>query len=226
MENAVQLQDSVPYYTHEETVDISTDKTIVMQHYSSVNFYKGALLTKIDRTLSVKIPRQPVNGCFNVGDPVVCGMDYGGGKILIQSCAVKKINIGESTMELEIDKKGFSREKRSYERVCTSFYADVRLKTNSKRYRAIVKDISIYGMQIFTQENLSLNQQIDMDVYMGKELVYLKCRIVRKVECDNRFIYGLSIIYSDNGTRLFMEDYLKRIKMVKQNALEKAILTR
>lgn len=196
------------------------DEAVAIQHYSSSNLYIGTLLEKAGNIMSIKIQHKINSIQFNEGDPVACGMITHIGEIDISSCIISKMNIDGNILEISVNKKGIDYNRRFYERFPVSLYANVGLSHTNNKYPAIVKDISVIGMQIHSKSDFQANQELDIDLNMGTNILSIKSFVIRKLIDENNFIYGLSISNCDTRTKRLIEEYLQNMEYVYKNFLK------
>jgi len=100
-------------------------------------------------------------------------------------------------------------ELRLHERKPVSLYADIRKRGKDKKHLATIKDISIFGLKIYTKESFSVNDILEIDMYMQPKVIFLKAVILRKKSHEDFFEYGLRIEYERFETLNFIKDYIK-----------------
>jgi hypothetical protein len=92
---------------------------------------------------------------------------------------------------------------RSYERFPVSLYADYRVveTMSNRKYFALVKDISDYGLMVYSKEEHFKGHKLNMDIYLSRDILSLTAEIVRKVDRGDYYEYGLKIRH--NGPVVF-----------------------
>lgn len=191
---------------------------ITVRHYSMVNVFKGIVLSVQDDTVMIKLPKECLKTSFLKGDPLVVAFETGG---TVQITGGRIVDIGHNNGQLIFaeDEQEDGMKMRSYERYPVSLYADFRLAEGrgGKKCFALVKDISEYGMLIYTGESFFKGQRLDLDIFLTRDILSLSAEIVRKVEYGNYFGYGLRIRHS--GAIVF-----NHIKNVVRKAQEEHII--
>lgn len=199
---------------------VKSGDIISVRHYSGVNPFKSVVVESGEDRLKIKLTKDFALMNFLEGDPVVIGMESEG-NIKIFGCKIVEINAKDRIIEVSIDKVDLEAEQRRHERFPVSLYADVRVKTDGKKHLATIKDISFFGMLIYSKSNFSVGDELELDIYMEKNMVFLKCEILRKVQGDVYNKYGVRIIYQDVNSMNFIKEYLRRLKEAQEDAIRK-----
>lgn len=194
--------------------------SISVRHYSGLSPFKSIVLEATEEIITIKLAKEFAAMNFLDGDPVVFGI-VSGNQVHIVGCNIIKVNHKEGILELRIDKVESDAEKREYERFPVSLYADMRMRESRKKYLAIIKDISYYGMLVYSKEDLQTNQQLEIDIYLDKTMIFLKGSVARKDKNPNYYEYGLKITYEDASSLNYVRDYLKRLKESQEDAVKK-----
>ncbi|MCX7711373.1 MAG: PilZ domain-containing protein [Clostridia bacterium] len=193
---------------------------VAINHYSGINPYKSVVLDVQPEFMKVKLAKEFAVMSFIVGDPAVVGIQKSDG-IALKGCNVLGLKTKEDTIELKIDKLETGAENRQWERYPVSIYTDIRTRECKKKQIGIIKDMSYYGMMIYSKADLPVNEQLEVDVYMDKHIVFLKTNIARKIQSEHYFQYGLSIVYEDSSSLNYMKDYIKRITQEQEEQIRK-----
>ena len=201
-------------------MEIKDGTVISVRHYSGLSPFKSVVLEATENTITIKLAKEFAVMNFLDGDPVVFGT-VSGNEVHIVGCNIIKVNPKEGILQLAIDKVESDAEKRQYERFPVSLYADVRIRDSRKKYLAIIKDISYYGMLVYSKESLEINEQMDIDIYLDKTMIFLKGSVARKDKNPNYFEYGLKITYEDANSLNYVRDYLKRLKESQEDSVRK-----
>lgn len=193
---------------------------ISISHYSGISPFKSIILGLDSETIDLRLTKDFAVMNFLEGDPVVLGFEDEK-DVYIFGCNVQTIKSREAVVVLKVDKIDKGAEKREYERYPVSLYADLRLRDNRKKHIATIKDISYYGMLVYSKADLPVNEQLEVDIYMDKKMVFLRANIVRKVQKAHYMEYGLGIMYEDSNSLNFMKDYIKRLMLEQEQAIRK-----
>lgn len=185
---------------------------ISVRHYSGLSPFKSIVMSISEDVVTVKLTKDFAVMNFLEGDPVVLCYEIND-EVNVYGCNIEKIHIREDIVELSIDKVDLNAvNQRYHERFPVSLYADICAKDSRKKQLATIKDLSYYGMLIYSKADVQLNEQLEVDIYMEKTIIFLKGNVVRKVQKENFIEYGLGIVYEDGHSLNFMKDYIKRLK--------------
>lgn len=199
---------------------IKVNDVVSVKHYSGINPFKSIVVGIDGDVVRVKLTKDFTLLNFLEGDPLVFGVESDG-EVYMFGSNIVIIDCKEGIVEAVIDKIESGAEQRMYERFPVSLYSDVRTKLSKKKHLAIVKDISFYGMLIYCKSDFAVNEQIDVDIYMEKTMVFIKGEIMRKKQGTNYIEYGLRILYEDTNSMNFIKDYLKRLKEAQEESVRK-----
>ncbi|OPZ83585.1 MAG: PilZ domain protein [Firmicutes bacterium ADurb.Bin419] len=199
---------------------IKNGDIVSVRHYSGVNPFKSIVVDSDEDHVKIKLTKDFAIMNFLEGDPVVIGVESEG-NVKIFGCKIVEINIKDGIIEVSVDKIDSEAEQRRHERFPVSLYADVRVKMDKKKHLAAIKDISFYGMLIFSKSEFSVGEELELDIYMEKNMLFLKCEVMRKVPGDVYNKYGVRIIYRDVNSMNFVKEYLKRLKEVQEETIRK-----
>lgn len=198
---------------------IGSGSVITVRHYSLINVFKGVVLDATDNTATIRLPRECLRTVFLKGDPLVVAYESEEEKVQITGARIIDVKMEKEQLVLAEDQKNEGIELRSHERYPVSLYADFRHNGvgGNRKFYALVKDISEYGMLIYTEESLFKGLRLDLDVYLNRDILSLSAEIVRKFEYGSYFGYGLRIRHS--GAVIF-----NHIKNVVKKAQEEHII--
>ena len=202
------------------TSHININDTISICHYSGISPYKSIVLDVGSDFLVVKLAKDFAVMNFQQGDPVIFGIDNMG-DMLIFGCNITKIRTKEDIIEFSIDKLEPGAENRQVERYPVSMCADVRTKNDNKKHLAAIKDMSYYGMLVYSKLDIPPNENIEVDIYMDKSMIFLKAVVNRKTQTPYHFEYGLGIKYEDSSSLNYMKDYIKRLRQEQVEVIRK-----
>ncbi len=199
---------------------LQKDDIIAVRHYSGLSPFKSIVLKVDENAVTVSLTKEFALMNFLIGDPVVFGYESGE-DIYIYGSIIDDIDISGNTVRLKIDRVDVGANRRREERYPVSLYADIKLRENGKKYLATIKDISFYGMLVYTKADLEAGELIDIAIYMDKSMVFFNTNIIRKIAGPNFYEYGLGIIYTDSNSMNFMKEYLKRLKLEHEEAIRR-----
>lgn len=150
---------------------INPGDVISVRHYSGVNPFRSIVIGTSEDILKIKLTKDFAILNFCVGDPVVIGVESQA-RLQVLGCKILNINAKEGTIEVVMDKIDSEADQRRHERFPVSLYADIRVKHEKKKCLATIKDISYYGMLIYCKAEFSLGDQLEVDVYMEKNMLF------------------------------------------------------
>ncbi len=196
---------------------------ILVRHYSGLKPIKSVVLDVGIENMSIKLTKEFEISNFLEGDPVVFGYQADE-EVYILGSDILNVNAKTGQMLVKVDTVDPEAERREFERFPVSLYADIRKKKSDKKHLATIKDISYYGMMMYSKLNLEVNQRLDIDIYMDKTMLFLMGDVVRKVETSHHFQYGLKLVYPDLRTMNYMKDYIKRLALDQEYYIRKSRL--
>jgi hypothetical protein len=199
-------------------MNIRQGYVITVRHYSLLNVFKGIVTDVQDNAVTIKLPKECLKTSFLKGDPLVIAYEANG-TIAITGGLTIDFSSNKEQLTFIKDEQDEGMKMRSYERYPVSLYADFRLAEigGGKKCFALVKDISDYGILIYARESYFKGQKLYFDIFLTRDILSLTAEIVRKVEWDNYFEYGLLIKH--NGPTVF-----NHIKNLVKKAQEEHIL--
>lgn len=199
---------------------IKVGDIISVRHYSGINPLKSIVLSMEGDTVKLKLIKDFTVLNFLEGDPMVFGIESHG-EIHMVGCNIVKINCKDGIVETTIDKVDSGANQRMHERFPVSLYADIRAKLIKKKHLTVIKDISFYGMLIYCKSEFRIAEQLEVDIYMEKTMVFLKCEIIRKKQSSNYIEYGLRILYESVNSMNYIKEYLRRLKHDQEESIRK-----
>ncbi|HOV24788.1 MAG TPA: PilZ domain-containing protein [Pseudobacteroides sp.] len=191
-------------------MELKVDKVVLVSHYSAVKPFRCDIIDSSDSSITLRLTRQfPVLN-FREGDPAVITIKEQDNIIKI-GCNVISIDSRRNILKFQIDTIEPGSELRLHERKPVSLYADIRKRGKDKKHLATIKDISIFGLKIYSKESFSVNDILEIDLYMLQKVIFLKAVILRKISHEDYFEYGLRIEYERFETLNFIKDYIKSL---------------
>lgn len=187
---------------------IKSGDHIMVGHYSSINSFHSTVVGVYQDKIEIQLTKDSTFLEFAIGDPIVLGIKEDQ-KMHVIGCDIDKVKSQEKRLELIVDKIGEEANQRRYQRIPVSLYSDLRDKFRKRKCLGLIKDISNYGMLIYSKTDFEVGEEIEIDLYMDKRMIFLKAEIMRKVLEENYIQYGVRIIYEDARAMHCMEDYLK-----------------
>ncbi|HEY9060005.1 MAG TPA: PilZ domain-containing protein [Pseudobacteroides sp.] len=189
---------------------LKTDKIVLISHYSAVKPFRCDIIDASDSSITLRLTKQFSILNFLEGDPAVIMIKEQNNLINI-GCNVTSIDSKANIIKLRIDTIEPGSEMRLHERKPVSLYADVRQKGKDKKYIAVIKDISAFGIKIYSKESFYVNDILQIDLYMQQKIIFLKAVILRKIPHKDFFEYGMRIEYESYETLNFIQTYIKNL---------------
>jgi hypothetical protein len=199
---------------------VEVGDVVSVRHFSGVNPFKGIIVETSLDDVKIKLSREMATKSFTESDPTVIGVEKGS-EVFLFGADVKNVDVKTDEILLVLDKVENFSDIRRHERFPVSLYADVRTKFIKKKHLAVIKDLSYFGMHIYSKEDFPIGIQIEIDIYMEKNMVFLKGDIVRKVKDTYYNKYGMRIVYEDINSMNFMKEYIRRIKEQQEDLIRK-----
>lgn len=190
-------------------MNVKPGDIITVRHYSMLNVFKSAIAGFGERTLILNISKEFANTYFSVGDPIVFAI-FGTENLKVFGGRIQGLSSGEETLEVEYDVQEEGAGNRLYERTPVSHYADIRIKDTGRKYKALVKDISFYGMLLFLNEDLYRGQILDVDIFLDRDVMSLKAEVARKHQGSVHMEYGLKILHKGPVVYNHIKNYVKK----------------
>lgn len=199
---------------------IDVSDVIVVRHYSGINPFKS-VVTKIEENkITVKLTKEFATFNFLVGDPVVLGYEVNE-MVSLVGCTINEIDIKKNCITFDIDKIEEEKQKRKYERYIVSLYADL-VNDRNERSTAIIKDISLSGIRLFSRLEHNIGEKISLHLYIDSKILVLNSKILRKIQKEENIEYGVSINYDkDEKNKKEMIKYINKLKDDHDSFLEK-----
>lgn len=138
------------------------------------------------------------------------------------SVDISDIDSQNSLVTGRLRAKEAEEERRIFERYPVSLAVSVRRKFSGKRLHFIVRDISLYGMGVISQEDLELEEFIDIDLITDRSMFYFSGQVIWKNSLDDRYEYGLRLTNYDVSTKQSFEEYLNRLNESYQKLIPRA----
>lgn len=193
---------------------------VSISHYSGLSPFKSVVVDVRGDTVLLRLTKEFAIMNFLEGDPVVFGIEKGE-DVLMGGCNITGLSPRENMVELKVENLEVGTERRQCERYPVSLYADVKTRNCKKKQLAIIKNISCYGMLIYSKGDFLAGEQLEVDIYMDKTVVHLKTNITRKEQGRHYFEYGLEILYENRNSLNFMKDYIKRLEQEQIDAIRR-----
>ena len=185
---------------------------ITVRHYSMLNVFKGFVNDVQDNITTIKLPKECMRTSFLKGDPLVVAYKAVDGSVEIAGGTVIDFSKEKEQLTFEKDIPDEEMKMRAYVRYPVSLYADFRVAeaNGNRKSFALVKDISEYGILIYSEESLYKGQKLNLDIYLTRDIMSLSAEIVRKVEHENNYEYGLGIKHRGAAVFNQIKNFVKK----------------
>lgn len=190
-------------------MNIKPGDIITVRHYSLLNVFKSVITEVGENSLALKISRENSNAYFSVGDPIVLAFP-GSDNVKITGGLVYLHNSRNGILQVRLDIQKAGGDVRLYERTPVSHYADIRIRDTGKKCQVLVKDMSFYGLLIFTNEDLYNGMQIDVDIFLDRDIISFRAEVVRRLQGDVHIEYGLKILHRGPLVFNHIQNYVRK----------------
>lgn len=190
---------------------LEVGSVITIRHYSMTSVFKSIISDVSTYSMEVKLPKECMNTVFLPGDPLVVAYEAGN-SAEIKGGMIIDFNRQDELLAFSEDTYDDGARMRSYNRFPVSLYADYRVieeYVNKKRF-ALVKDISEYGLLVYSNENHFKGMKMSLDIYLTRDILSLTAEIVRKVEHNGYYEYGLKIKHEGPYVFNHIKNYVKK----------------
>lgn len=190
---------------------VEAGSLVTIRHYSMINVFKSTVISADGIRVEVKLPKECQKADFLCGDPLAIAYENDENARIVGARIFEYRKAQEVLAYIE-DDPGEGAKMRSYERFPVSLYADYRIIEEQGRRKcfALVKDISEYGVLIYSNESHFKGLKLAMDIYLTRDILSLTAEIVRKVEHEGYFEYGLKIKHSGPVVFNHIKNYVKK----------------
>ncbi|NLV36953.1 MAG: PilZ domain-containing protein [Clostridiaceae bacterium] len=192
-------------------MSLSIGSLVTISHYSMTSVFTSTVLAVNENSIEVKLPRECMRADFSAGDPLAVAYEFKNSPI-IKGGRVIYFNARDGVLVFEEDLYEEEMRMRSYDRFPVSLYADYRVveeMVNRKNY-ALVKDISEHGLLIYSRESHFNGLNLSMDIYITRSVLTMDAEIVRRVEHDGYYEYGLRIKHQGSYVLNQIKNYIKK----------------
>ena len=153
-------------------MELAEGRVVTIRHYSMINVF-DSIVDKIEGDrIVVKLPKECQKATFLEGDPLVTAYELDE-KPVIKGGRVLEYKRYESLLAYREDVPDEGSRLRSYERFPVSLYADYRVAdaAGNRKYFALVKDISDYGLMVYSKEEHFKGHRLNFDIYLARDIL-------------------------------------------------------
>ncbi len=155
---------------------------------------------------------------------IVCGIEKLN-EVYLYGCLVEEINFRENEVLLKIHRVTSSKNKRAYERLPVSMYAD--FSHNQKRFTGYIKDISYSGIGMFVNHEIKIDEKLNLRVHISNKRVLKMVGIIkRRIQKDSSekiYEYGLEIQYGHISEMTEMKHLLEEVREERESLTRKLV---
>ncbi len=192
-------------------MELTEGAVVKIRHYSMINLFSAVVNNVKGRAIEVRLPKESMKTVFLAGDPIVTAYEWDS-RVFVRGGRILEFKMRDEILVYSEDEPDEGSRMRSYERFPVSFYADYRIAEamGNKKHLAFVKDISDHGLLIYSKESHFKGLTLIMDIYLTRDVLSLTGEIVRMVEHDGYYEYGLKIKH--NGPIVFnhIKNFVKK----------------
>ena len=175
---------------------------LVLKHYNKLKPINCIVISgDTNKLFTVKLDDNESSGVEIIkGDPILIGelntnesIRISGGSVVSASPRDEKLIICSNevvNVPKELDKRG-------YDRYLVSLLGDIKVIGSNKRETACIKDISYSGMCIYSTGDYSINENLEITIYLSNNVSKFDGTVIRKSTLFGRNEYGIQIIHRD-----------------------------
>lgn len=184
---------------------------ITIKHYSMTSVFRSIVSDVSTSSIEVKLPKESMKTAFLPGDPLVVAYETEN-SAKIKGGRIINFNRQEELLVFSEDTYDEGMRMRFHNRFPVSLYADYRVieEYGSKKNFALVKDISEYGLLIYSNANHLKGLKMSLDIYLTRDILSLTAEIIRKVEHDGYYEYGMEIKHEGPYVFKHIKNYVKK----------------
>lgn len=201
-------------------MDIKVNDIVSLKHYSYIRPLKSIVIGRNNDILSIRLVKEFSSFNFLEGDPLVLAYEEDL-NINIIACTLERIDFLSNAIEARIDNIDTESQKRSYERYPVSLYADVKPIGEKKKHLSIIRDISHFGLQIYTKTELKEKTIVSIDIYTEEKVIYITAQLVHKKKMEKHYVCGFTIQYDNVVTMNHMKEYIEMVKKEQEDSIIK-----
>lgn len=190
-------------------MNIRTGLVITVKHYSLLNVFKCFVVHTQENTVVARLPKEARKAAFIKQDPLVVAFESGDSVEIIGARLIN-VDLKDEQFTFVLDEPDEGIGSRSYDRYPVSLYADFRLTDGGKKYFALIKDISDYGIMIYARDSFHKGQRLHLDIFLTRDIMSLTAEIARKVEHDDFVEYGLVIRHNGPAVLNHIKSFVKK----------------
>jgi len=155
---------------------------------------------------------------------IVCGIEKIN-EVYLYGCVVEEINFKDNEVLLKIHRVTNSTNKRAYERLPVSMYAD--FSHNQRRFTGYIKDMSYSGIGIFVNYEFDLEEILNLRVHIDRKRILKMTTIIKRKQqkdtSEKIFEYGMEIQYGHISEMTAMKNLLAEVREERETLIRKLV---
>jgi hypothetical protein len=184
---------------------------VSVEHYSMREPCKVKVFRIEDDTYKLVFPKDILKKEINPDDPMVIGQKKSK-KISTYGAQVLDVDNRKSTVDIKLDlRKKLTSDKRFYQRYPVSLYASIKTTDAIKRELCYIKDMSIFGMKLFSEFDFMYKDRVIVDIYSNDDIMSQEGEIVQKHKLKKNWIYGIKVKHTLTHSFDILRAYLNDI---------------
>jgi len=199
---------------------IKAGDMVAVKHYTLLTPFISFVNEIKDDNISIMLTKDFPENNLLVGEPIVLGYEATD-QVYVLGCDIEEIDVISNSVRLNFDYEDSYLNLRSRERFPVSLYADLISSNRGTRQLVIIKDLSLFGMRIYSKVDLYLDELVEISIYTEKDVVFLKGKIVRDIENSTFNEYGVGIQFENLKSMNLIENYLKNLKYAFEQQIKK-----
>jgi hypothetical protein len=192
-------------------MDIKVNSIVTLYHYSLKKPIFTTVVEISNDIIVIKLIKEFSSSDIFSGDSIILIFESDN-EICTSGCILMSINAKEGTVKLKVENFEFIVNLRYQDRFFVSLFADVKTKYPKNMSVVSVKNISLKGMMVSTKSDYTINQELEVDLYLEASVIQLNAHIAWKYQDHVTYKYGLITEYADNGSLPILEKYLQTLK--------------
>lgn len=202
---------------------------LVLRHYNKVRPINCSIVSgDTKKVFTVKIDDNEKNGAEILkGDPVLVGflenddsLNINGGNIVGAMPKEDEYIIYANNPE----NIAAEMERRQYERFPTSLLGEMKLSGSSIREPICIKDFSYSGMCVYSTDEFSEKDEVEVSAYLSNTVVKYDATVVRKALNFGRFEYGIQILHRDKNSMYATQSQLTNFMQSEKEVIYRHLL--
>ncbi len=190
-----------------DSISKSDEKKFYLFHHSSETAFVAKELEYQENTHKYVLKSMPLFFLFQEFEPIVV-IRVDGEHIKVHGGNVLKYDPTEQIIEIIVDDLKGIEQMRLYKRYPASCFVDLKERDSKKRHGAIIKDLSKYGLKIYSKAEIEMYTLVEINISFGQAMYFLDATIMSKNIIGQFNEYGLSVSGSDIQSTKELKNFL------------------